>query len=512
MTDIDALVITRVSKSYPGVHALQDVSLRVPTGRVQGIVGENGAGKSTLMKSVAGAQPVDHGVIEVFGTRLAGANPRQAAEAGVAMIYQELTTVPQLSAEANVFLGDPPRRLGVIDRAQRRRRYREVAERVGSSIPPQGIAGELSTANQQIIELMRALVTGRRLIIMDEPTASLGPEDLERLHTTIRDLKASGCSVVYVSHDLDAVLDICDDVTVLREGQVVASAPASEWDRGGLIKAMIGDADLGISGASHRTPVDGARVMFSIQNLRAPGVDVERLALREGEIVGIAGLVGSGRTRLLRAIAGCDPVDSGRMQWEGRAVAWPSSPRAARRQGIALAPEDRKLQGLVLHQPASWNVALGSFGRVGSGPAVFLTRIHRWAERFTTSMGFARDRLTALAGQLSGGNQQKLLLARLVSTSARVLLLDEPTRGIDIGAKAQIFDSMRQLAEDGRTVVWSSSEIEEVLDHSDRILVVSRGRLVGELPAGATAHDVLDLSFSATSATQILPGSKETQS
>lgn len=509
MTDIDALVITNLSKAFPGVRALQGVSLRVPAGSVRGVVGENGAGKSTLMKSVAGAQPVDDGLIQVFGTRLAGSSPRQAAEAGVAMIYQELTTVSQLSAEANVFLGDPPRRLGVINRSARRRQYREVAARVGSSIPPQAIAGELSTAHQQIIELMRALVTGRRLIIMDEPTASLGPEDIARLHTTIRDLRASGCSIIYVSHDLDAVLDICDDVTVLREGRVVAEGPAREWDRVRLIASMIGDADLGHAGAPHRTPAVDSPTVLQIDALRAPGVHVDRLAIRQGEVIGIAGLVGSGRTRLLRTIAGCDPADSGRMQVEGQSVPWPRSPREGRRRGIALAPEDRKLQGLVLRQPAAWNVALGSFDRVGRGPLVLRSRIHTWVEAFAGAMGFSRDRLSSLAGQLSGGNQQKLLLARLVSTSARVLLLDEPTRGIDIGAKAQIFESMRALADEGRTVVWSSSEIDEVLDHSDRILVVSRGRLVGELPAGATAHDVLDLSFSATSSTPTLAGPKE---
>lgn len=509
MSDVDALVISRVSKSYPGVNALRDVSLRVLSGRVQGIVGENGAGKSTLMKSVAGAQPIDEGVIEVFGTRLAGSNPRQAAEAGVAMIYQELMTVPQLSAEANVFLGNPPRQLGVINRRERRHRYREVAERVGSSIPPQAIAGELSTANQQIIELMRALVTGRRLIIMDEPTASLGPKDVERLHDMIRELKASGCSIVYVSHDLEAVLDICDDVTVLREGCVVATARAEEWDQRSLIEAMIGDADLAHAGSTRGPRPVEAPVVLSIVGLQSPGVDVDRLTVREGEIIGVAGLVGSGRTRLLRALSGSDPVDFGHLEVDSRAVRWPGSPRQARRLGIALAPEDRKLQGLVLRQPASWNVALGSFGRVSSGLAVLRSHIQSWAETSTTPMGFARERLPTIADQLSGGNQQKLLLARLISTSARVLLLDEPTRGIDIGAKAQIFESMRELADKGRTIVWSSSEIDEVLDHSDRILVVARGRVVGELPAGATSHDVLALSFSATSTIPTLVRPKE---
>jgi len=500
MTDIDALAIDQVSKAYPGVRALDGVSLRVPPGRVHGVVGENGAGKSTLMKSVAGAQPIDTGYVEVFGTRLAGDNPRQAAEAGVAMIYQELTTVPQLSAEANVFLGDPPRRLGVIDQQERRRRYLRVAEQVGSTIPPTARAGDLSTANQQIIELMRALVTGRRLFIMDEPTASLGPEDIERLHAIIRDLTSSGCSVVYVSHDLDAVLDICDDVTVLREGRVVAVKSIYEWTTSTLITAMIGDTDLEHVGGSREVDTTAAEVL-SIHDLRGPGVRVDELVVRRGEVVGVAGLVGSGRTRLLRALSGCDAVDSGRMEFEGSPVRWPTTPRQALRIGIALAPEDRKGQGLVLRQSAAWNVMLGSFSTMSKGPLALRSRMIAWAERFTTPMGFLAERLGAVAGQLSGGNQQKLMLARLISRPAPVVLLDEPTRGIDIGAKAQVFESLRALADGGRSVVWSSSEIDEVLDHSDRIIVVARGAVIGELPAGATVHDVLDLSFSATSST-----------
>ncbi|WP_382308673.1 sugar ABC transporter ATP-binding protein [Herbiconiux sp. UC225_62] len=500
MTDIHeapALVVRELSKSYPGVRAVNGVSLRVDAGRVHGLVGENGAGKSTLMKMIAGAVPQDSGSIEVWGEPVAGGDPKRASAAGVATIYQELTIVPDLSALSNVLLGRLPRRFGFIDRRRALVQYRAAAETVGVSTPPGARAGGLSTASQQLLEIMRALVSGRRLVQMDEPTASLGPEDIERLHTVIRGLRSNGCAVVYVSHDLDAVLEICDTVTVLREGTVVETREASAWTKASLIRAMLGGVVL-----DEVAPVRAGRVfgdpVLGLRGVRAPGVALDALELRAGEIVGLAGLVGSGRTRLLRAIAGADPVDAGEMAVEGRGVRWPGSPTAATRLGIALAPEDRKAQGLVLHQPAAWNVALGRFGAAARGRAVRIGRLAAWARPGASAVGFSSDRLRGAAGELSGGNQQKLVLARWLSRPVKCLLLDEPTRGIDIGAKAQIFETTRRIAAEGRAVIWSSSDLEEVVTHSDRILVVAGGRVVAELPAGASVHDVLEHSFAAT--------------
>lgn len=489
-----ALEVTKLSKSYPGVNALSSVSLQVHSGEVHGLVGENGAGKSTLLKSIAGAVPFDTGEVRVLGTDLAGGNPRQAAEAGLAMIYQELTIVPELSAADNVHLGDPPRRFGIIDRRRASGQFRAAAARIGLHVAPREKAGSLSTANQQLLEIMRAMVSERRLVIMDEPTASLGPEDIARLHAVIRELRASGHAVVYVSHDLDAVLDICDAVTVLREGQVVDSRPTAEWTKPALIRSMLGGIELDSAGAAEAATARG-EVLLAVRGLRAPGVRLDELDVAVGEIVGIAGLVGSGRSRLLRALAGALPIDEGRCEIGGQPRSWPRSPAAAWRHGIALAPEDRKLQGLVLSQSAAWNIALGDFSAASGRGPVTRNRIRSGVRSAAEAMAFATSRLLVPAGTLSGGNQQKLMLARLMNRPVSVLLLDEPTRGIDIGAKAHVFSAMREITESGRAVIWSSSEIEEVLEHSDRVLVVAGGRVIDELPPRSSPHDVLTRIF-----------------
>ncbi|MBO1900836.1 sugar ABC transporter ATP-binding protein [Leucobacter weissii] len=490
-----ALVVSGLAKDYPGVRALADVSLSLAAGTVLAVVGENGAGKSTLMKSVAGAIRPTAGTIEVLGSPLFGGSPRAAEEAGVAMIYQELTLAPEMSAEENVFLGHAPSRFGVIRRREMRLRYDEVSRRVGGGIRPDTRAGRLSTASQQLLEIMRAIAHGRRLVIMDEPTASLGPGEIERLHGIIRELKADGCAILYVSHDLDAVLDVSDEVLVMREGRTVAHDRTENWRKDTLVTAMLGHVpDIPRRDHTARTET---RTAVEIEDLRAPGVDVPHLAIGAGEVVGIAGLVGSGRTRMLRSIAGADPVRSGRLEIDGAVVAWPKSTARAWRTGIALAPEDRKRQGLVLHRESAWNVAVGAFGTVRRRGAITPQSIRLWAAPFTERVAFKTARLKAPAGTLSGGNQQKLLLARLLSRPLRLMLLDEPTRGMDIGAKSEVFAAMRAFADTGASVLWSSSELQEVLDHSDRIVVVNGGRMVAEFPAGTSMQEVLSASFAA---------------
>ena len=492
-----ALDVRDVSKSYPGVLALNGVSFSLKAGEVHGLVGENGAGKSTLMKVIAGAVKQDRGSVEVWGEELSGGDPRRASAAGVGMIYQELTIVPDLSALSNAFLGRLPSRLGVVDAPAARRAFAEIAEVVGLAAAPGERAGDLSTANQQLIEIMRALISKKRLVIMDEPTASLGPEDSARLHAVIRQMRASGIAIVYVSHDLDHVLEICDTVTVLREGRVIESRAATAWTKSSLIASMLGGVKLADVAPRSGRVLPG-EPLFTVENLSAPGVDLPHLDIRAGEIIGVAGLVGSGRTRPLRALAGADPVRSGRLRRGGATIAWPRSPRHALGLGMALAPEDRKGQGLVLDRASAWNIALGQFGRAAAGSPITGRRLAHWAERVARTVGFAPGRLTAQARVLSGGNQQKLLLARWLSRPVRCLLLDEPTRGIDIGAKAQIFETARSIVADGRAVIWSSSDLDEVVTHSDRVLVVARGRVVAELPAGCSVHEVLEIAFSAT--------------
>jgi ribose transport system ATP-binding protein len=468
------------------------------------VVGENGAGKSTLMKSIAGAVLPTAGVIEVYGSHPLPGNPRQAEEVGVAMIYQELTIVPDLSAEANVFLGHIPSRWGVQRRKELRRRYLDVALRVGGHISPEARAGALSTANQQLLEIMKAVAHGRRLVIMDEPTASLGPQEIERLHGIIRELKARGCAVLYVSHDLDAVLDISDEVMVMREGEVVANHETSAWTQTAIVEAMLGE---GLDKkAEHPVLAAEGNPIFRVRELRAPGVDVSNLSIRAGEVVGIAGLVGSGRTRMLRAIAGASRAQSGSLEIDGREVRWPASPAHALQHGIALAPEDRKHQGLVLERESAWNIAMGGFGLARLRGRITSRSLRAWAKPLAIRVAFQPEFLRKPAGALSGGNQQKLMLGRLFARSPRLMLLDEPTRGMDIGAKGEVFASMRRFAKKDHAVLWSSSEIQEVLDHSDRVFVVRSGRLVEELSPNATVHDVFVASFSRADRELAFPG------
>lgn len=486
-----ALSMRDLRKAYPGVVALDSVSLDVSAGQVHGIVGENGAGKSTLMKTIAGAVTPDEGAVLIDGHPVS-ADVHSAAAAGVAMIYQELTIVPELTACDNVFLGDPPRRGILLARRRAQARFREISRRLGVDIPPGIRAGSLSTSAQQLLEIMRALARDRTIVVMDEPTASLGPADIERLHAIIRDLRDRGVTVLYVSHDLDAVLDVCDRVSVMRAGRMVATAPASEWTHTTLVTAMVGT----VSPPEPRAPTDQEHpVVLELRGVRGPGVNLPTLTVRAGEIVGLAGLVGSGRSRLLTALVGAQILDAGSMRMDGEPVAWPRSPRAAARIGITLAPEDRKAQGLVLDRASSWNVAIGAFARAAGAMRVTGGRIARWAKPFTARAALPEHRLTVAVGTLSGGNQQKVLLARQISRAPRCLLLDEPTRGIDIGAKAQVFAMLRSLADDGLAVIWASSELEEVARYSDRVVVLAQGHAVAELPGGCDVHDILTHSF-----------------
>jgi len=494
-----ALEVRHLSKSYPGVRAVDDVSLRVLAGEVHGLVGENGAGKSTLVKAIAGALAVDSGTVSIWGTELPSADPHSAAHAGLAVIYQELTIVPDLSAVSNVFLGRMPRRFGMTDSRRASVAFAALAERVGFAGSPSARAGDLSVSGQQLLEIMRALSSGRRLVIMDEPTASLGPEDIRSLHRVIDRLRRDGCSVVYISHDLDAVLEICDAVTVLREGHVVESRRRGDWSKDALVASMLGGVQLDAVAAP--TSRRRGRPLLTARGIRAAGVRLDELTVHAGEIIGLAGLVGSGRTRLLRTLAGARPAEAGEIEDDRGVSRWPGSIRAAHGRGIALAPEDRKGQGLVLHRASAWNIALGRFRRAG-GLLFSRSRLSRWAAPTASSLGFDPDRLDAPAGTLSGGNQQKLMLARWMSRPVSCLLLDEPTRGVDIGAKAQIFETTRRIVDEGRAVIWASSDLTEIVEHSDRILVVVGGRIAAELPKGSSVRDVLDICFGVKASTR----------
>jgi rhamnose transport system ATP-binding protein len=491
-----ALRARGIDKTFPGVRALHDVDLDVLPGEVHGLVGQNGAGKSTLVKILTGADDADAGVVEAFG-QLAHGDPRARRRAGIAAIYQEPAIVPQLSAAANVFLGRPPRRGPFVSRTATRRAFRALTARLGLAIDPDVRAASLPVASQQMLELMRALAADHRILIMDEPAAALGPAERERLSATIRGLREAGVAIVYVSHNLDEVLALCDRVSVMRDGELVATEPVERWTTERLVSAMLGHVlPLPPPRGRGRTLAD-AEELLRVEGLSVPGVlhDIS-FALRRGEILGLGGLVGSGRTELLRALAGADGGAHGRLSIAGRQRPWPRSVASALALGIALAPEDRQAQGLVLSMSAAANVVLTDMRALASGPVLPEGRRLRRAAEILEPLGFDTARLREPAGAFSGGNQQKLVVAKWLQRRPDVLLLDEPTRGVDVGAKAELLAVVRRLAADGMSIIMVSSELEELVEGADRVLVLARGRLVGEVDRdGASVQRILRLAF-----------------
>ncbi|MEZ5120656.1 MAG: sugar ABC transporter ATP-binding protein [Solirubrobacterales bacterium] len=499
-----AVLVEDVVKTYPGTQALKGVSLSVPPGEFRALVGENGSGKSTLVGILGGKTVADPGGrVEVFGRALVQGNPSSAAHAGVAVIHQELLMVPQLSAMENVFLGDLPTRGPVVSRRQMRREYRRLAGRAGIDVPPDALAGGLSVAQQTMLEILRALRRDARLVVMDEPTVTLGVAEREKLYEIVAGMRRDGVTFVLVSHDLDEVMRLADAVTVFREGSLVRTAPTAEWTKERLVSAMLGDkragavaaggafgrvsralADPGtnMSGGGGPSPSRGGRApLLRVRDVRAGAkVRVDRLEVAAGEIVGLAGLVGSGRSSLLRAIAGDFPRASGRMELEAVEVSWPKSVSAALDLGIALLPEDRKNRGLVLDMAADDNVTLSDFAAVARGGVLSRGRSRARAGELLASVEF-RGTLGGAVRTLSGGNQQKVMVAKWLHRAPRVLLIDEPTRGIDIGAKQDIMRVLEELAARGHAIVWVSSELEEVIAVSHRVLIIAKGRCVEEL-------------------------------
>jgi ABC-type sugar transport system ATPase subunit len=488
-----AIRFVRVSKVYPGVRALEGVDLEVHARKVHALVGENGAGKSTLLKILAGAHAPSSGHLEIFGERLEFHGPKDARRLGIAAVYQELTVIPAMTAVANVFLGQPRSRNGFAAEREMRARYAELCEELGVNIPAVARAGLLSVADQQALEIMRGLESDARIMVLDEPTASLAVHEREALYKIVGRLSARGVAVIFISHDLDEVLRLAQTVTVLRDGHKVATRAASDWTKAALVNAMLGRA-----AAVHvpRTR-EASDEILRATGVRVPGhLEEVDLTIRAGEIVGIAGLVGSGRTELLRALAGMDPTSSGVLVVRGKSVSWPHAPRSALRVGIALVPEDRKSQGLVLGMTVFDNINMPSFSSVASRSILRRRRELEAAEARAERVALKREVLRRPVRTLSGGNQQKVLIARWIERGIRILLVDEPTRGIDVGAKVEVFTLLDWLAAQGLGIVMVSSELEEVVAHSDRVLVLAGGRLVAEFPAERLAvSDVLRTIF-----------------
>jgi ABC-type sugar transport system ATPase subunit len=483
-----------VRKSFPGVVALNDVSFDVAAGRIHAIAGENGAGKSTLMKVLSGAHRPDSGTIELDGRAVRIDNARVAQRLGIAIVYQELSIARDLSVAENVFLGRWPSAWGVVDFGALRRRAEELLGSLGVSLPLGRAAGELTVAQQQIIEIARALSLDARILVLDEPSAVLTPHELDALFRLVRALRARGVAVLYISHRLEELFDLADDVTVLRDGRHISTRPVGEVTRQGLILDMVG-RDLSEEFPPRSCPVGEAvlrvRGLSAGRRFREVSFDV-----RAGEVFALTGLVGSGRTSVLKAIFGAVTPDAGTVA-VGSASGPFASPRQAIAAGVGMLPEDRKGEGLLMGRSVAENISLADLSRHARGGVLSLAREQADARSQIADLRIKTPSPDAGVSTLSGGHQQKTLLARWMGRRNKVILFDEPTRGVDVGAKTEIYALMNRLAGEGVAVVMASSELSEVIGMADRIGVMHAGRLVGILdnrPHRATQAHIMSLA------------------
>ena len=505
------VVLEGVSKTFPGVKAVVDVSAELRRGEIRGVVGENGSGKSTLMRILAGDLVPDEGAkVTIDGAPLPFGSPIVAQELGVGLIPQELMIAEALSVLENVFMGDYPKRGMWVAWRRMRHEFDRLCEALDVSLDPSALAGELSVADLTMVEIMRATRREAKVLLMDEPTAALGHAEREKLYALVRRLAAQGQTIVFISHDLDEVLALTDTITVLRDGKHIATQSASAWTKRAVVERMVGEAGaaLGFGEAPASTAVAVADepaaavaadvdespqdVMLSVRALTVPGkLNGAAFEVRRGEILGIAGLVGSGRSTLLRALAGLVRDSHGELEVAGKPVKWPRSSRHALRLGIALVPEERRREGLVLGMPAYDNVTMSDLRSVASLGLLSKTRSVEGSQTPLEQVGYEGQPST-IVGTLSGGNQQKVLLARWLFAPPLVFLIDEPTRGIDVRAKEEVLAAIRGLADAGNAVLLVSSEFEEIVATADRVLLMARdGVIRGELPRERMTVDAI---------------------
>ena len=484
------LTLRRIAKNYGGVRALRGVDFDLHAGEVHALLGENGAGKSTLIKVATGAHAPDAGEITVAGRTLAGLTPALAQTLGIACIYQQPALFPDLTVAENIGLrlehGHAGRR---IDWAARRAQAAALLARVGANIPPEAEVGTLSMPEQQLVEIACAIGAGARIVIMDEPTASLTQREQERLFAVVRELRAAGTGLVYISHRLEEIFALADRVTVLRDGASVGTHPVGAMTEAGLIKLMVGREVAQLYPPAEGAP--GATVLaLKDVGCAASGVHGVNLAVRAGEILGLAGLVGAGRTELARVLFGLTPADTGEIQLAGRRVTI-GSPQQAIELGIGYVPEDRRRHGVILELPVAQNMTMAIHPRLFPGAWLRFGAERRLAQDYIRDLAVKCSGGEAPGGSLSGGNQQKVSLARWLATKPRLLILDEPTQGVDVGAKSEIHRIIRRLAREGLAVLMISSDLPEVLGMSDRIGVMRGGTLAAELPGGSDAPTVM---------------------
>ncbi|MEU4238672.1 sugar ABC transporter ATP-binding protein [Actinoplanes sp. NPDC026619] len=484
------LEVHDVTKSFGAVAAVQGVSFPLFGGEAHALVGENGAGKSTIVKMLAGVHRPDTGTLRMDDNDVDFAGPANAKAAGIAVIYQEPTLFPDLSVAENIAMGNQPlTRLRQIDRKAMHANAERLFRRLGVHLDPTRPARGLSIADQQLVEIAKALSSEARILIMDEPTAALSRVEVERLFSVVRSLREEGAAILFISHRFEEITELCQRVTIMRDGKLVATELVADLTVDDMIRRMVG-RDL--SALFPKQEVEPGEVMLDVAGLSREGVfrDVS-FTVRAGEIVALAGLVGAGRSEVVQAVFGVDPYDSGTVKVKGKRLK-PGSPRAAMAAGLALVPEDRRQQGLVMELSIERNVTLPRARKLARLGLLFggaeRSSAERWTQRLQTKLGNLSDAV----GTLSGGNQQKVVLAKWLSTAPQLLIVDEPTRGIDVGTKAEVHRLMSSLAADGLAVVMVSSELPEVLGMADRVVVLREGRVAATLSkAEATEESVM---------------------
>ncbi len=494
VVDDEILVVHAVSKSYGPTVALDRVSLSVRAGEVHGLLGENGAGKSTLLKIIAGAQRADSGDVLVAGNEIS-ARPASALAAGVAMIYQELSLVPHLSVAENMHLGQLPRQKGVIRLDEARSAARRVLSALGT--PDMSVdtpVERLPLNSQQLVEIGRALVRGARIVVLDEPTSALNAGEVQRLFAVVRNLRQSGAAILFVSHHLDEVLGICDRITVMRDGRVVATRPTTEWSEDELVKAMLSSAPSTIFPYAAREL--GSAVLSAHDLWLTPFLRGASLELRSGEIVGIAGVVGAGRSELLKVLGGAIAPSSGEVRLDGKKVHL-RSPRDALDVGIAYAPKDRKSEGLWVEGSVLENLHMGAWGGLSRCGYLPGRKIRSSTRQLLRALNVKVAHEANRIGTLSGGNQQKVVIGRILRHRPRVILLDEPGRGLDVGAKSAVYDAIAELAATGTAVMISSSDLHDLAGVTDRTIVLKHGRIDLELARSDYSRESLLEAISA---------------
>jgi L-arabinose transport system ATP-binding protein len=488
------LEIRNVSKAFPNVQALTDVSLDIRPGEILAFMGENGAGKSTLLKIINGDYQPDAGTLTMDGRPLSFSSPREAHKAGVRVIYQEPEIIPGIDVAENIWVGELPKRFGMIDRRRLRANVRRSLEQYGfeNALSMDLLGDQLSSAQRQLVEIMRALKSGVCVLALDEPTSSLTDEEVDRLFALVRRLRDEGVAIIYVSHRIKEILRLCDRVAILRDGHLVAVKPASELTETEIVRLMVGRE---LSDVFQRRPAGTDREVLRVEHLQSNWHRDVSFHLNAGEVVGFAGLIGAGRTELAKVIFGELPKDSGSIFLAGKEVTI-RRPDDAIAKGIGFAPEDRKREGLVLIRSVLENTSIAILRRLSRFHFVRSHMERAIVASFVDKLRVRTPSLDQEVGKLSGGNQQKVVLARWLAAKPKVLILDEPTRGIDVGAKAEIYHLIDDLANEGLGIMFISSELPEILGLSDRIYVMQSGRITGELSgAKATEEAVLGLAM-----------------